>query len=156
MIVLYFPNEVTVLKMLWLLWLYWSKLVKITCLTQIWLGFDMILIRYSSPLPIFIYQSMFHPMRADFTYVNTHYTTFIHYPRPVLDFGCCRCLRLSVPSVRPSVRPSVTKFVHAITRQPFKLGSPKLDQICKKTLVKIPIVLWDDWSWPSRSNWTPK
>ena len=25
-----------------------------------------------------------------------------------------------------------------------------------KTLVKCPIVLWDDWSWPSRSNWTPK
>ena len=20
----------------------------------------------------------------------------------------------------------------------------------------MPIVLWDDWSWPSRSNWTPK
>ena len=32
--------------------------------------------------------------------------------------------------------------VHTITRDPFKLGSPKLDQIkMQKTLVKVPIVL---------------
>ena len=40
---------------------------------------------------------------------------------------------LSLPaSVRPSVSPSVTKFVRAITHQPFKLGSPNLDQRCKR------------------------
>ena len=46
-----------------------------------------------------------------------------------MAFGYCRCLRLSV---RPSVRPSVTKFVRAITHYPFKLGSPNLDQRCKR------------------------
>ena len=36
------------------------------------------------------------------------------------------------PSVRRSVQPSVTKFVGAITRDLFKLGSPNLDQRCKR------------------------
>ena len=52
-----------------------------------------------------------------------------YYPRPVLAFGYCRCLR---PSVRPSVSPSVTKFVRAITHHPFKLGSLNLDHRCKR------------------------
>ena len=47
------------------------------------------------------------------------------YPRPVLAFGYCRCLRLYVS-------PSVTKFVRAITHYTFKLGSPNLDQRCKR------------------------
>ena len=47
------------------------------------------------------------------------------YPRTVLAFGYCRCLRLSVS-------PLVTKFVRAITHYPFKLGSPNLDQNCKR------------------------
>ena len=59
-----------------------------------------------------------------------------------------------VACVCSSVSPSVTKFVRAITHHPFKLGSPNLDQRCKR--VKIPIVLWDNWSWASRSNCTPK
>ena len=71
------------------------------------------------------------------------------YPRPVLAFGYCRCLRLSVS-------PSVTKFVRAITHYPFKLGSPNLDQRYIRPWLRNPIVSWDDWSWPSRSNWTPK
>ena len=37
-----------------------------------------------------------------------------------------------VNCVCPSVSPSVTKFVRAITRYPFKLASPNLDQICKR------------------------
>ena len=48
------------------------------------------------------------------------------YPRPVLAFGYCSCLRLSV-------RPSVTKLARAIAHHPFKLGSPNLDHRCKKT-----------------------
>ena len=60
-------------------------------------------------------------------------------------------------SVVACVSLSVTKFVRAITHCPFKLGQPNLDQRCQRpSLVEIPIVLWDDWSWPSRSNWTPK
>ena len=52
------------------------------------------------------------------------------YPRPVLAFGYCRCLRLSVC---PSVRVCGNHFlVRAITHHPFKLGSPNLDHRCKR------------------------
>ena len=51
------------------------------------------------------------------------------YLRPVLAFGYCSCLSLSV---RPSAHPSVTKFVRAITHQLLKLGSPNFDQRCKR------------------------
>ena len=37
-----------------------------------------------------------------------------------------------VACVCPSISPSVAKFVRAITRQPFKLESPNLDQWCKR------------------------
>ena len=54
------------------------------------------------------------------------------YPRPVLAFGYCRCLRLSIS-------PSVTKFVRAITHYPFKLGSPNLNQRCKRSGLRSPL-----------------
>ena len=64
-------------------------------------------------------------------YVSLSITRF--YPRPVLAFGiviACICL-----SVRVCVCLSVNHlFVHAITQDSFKLGSPNLDQRCKKTL----------------------
>ena len=47
-------------------------------------------------------------------------------------------------------------LVRTITHQPFKLGSPNLDQRCKSTLLNIPIVFWGNWPWPSRSNLTSK
>ena len=51
------------------------------------------------------------------------------YPRPVLAFGYCRCLRLSVcVCVRPCVN---HELVRAITCHPFKLESPNLDHKCK-------------------------
>ena len=47
------------------------------------------------------------------------------YPRPVLAFGYCRCLRVCVClSVNH-------KLVRAIIHQPFKLGSPNLVQRSK-------------------------
>ena len=52
------------------------------------------------------------------------------YPRPVLAFGYCRCLRLSVcPSVRVCGN---HLLVRAITHHPFKLGSPNLNHGCKR------------------------
>ena len=57
-----------------------------------------------------------------------------YYPRPVLAFGYCRCLRLSVyVSVRPSVCVCGKHLlVRAITHHPFKLRSPNLDHMCKR------------------------
>ena len=52
------------------------------------------------------------------------------YPRPVLAFGYCRCLRVCVcMCVRVSVN---HELVRAIIHQPLKLGSPSLDQRCKR------------------------
>ena len=75
---------------------------------------------------------LFHPMNGILR--NCIYTanscSFMHfYPRPVLAFGYCRCLRLSVcVSVRPCVN---HELVRAITCHPFKLESPNLDHKCK-------------------------
>ena len=76
--------------------------------------------------------------------LNTKYTSFWDimcnnfYPRPVLAYGYCRCLR---PSVRQSVRPSVTKFVRAITQHQFKLGLPNLDHRCKRPWLRS-LLFW--------------
>ena len=106
---------------------------------------------------------------------------WFYYPRPVLAFGYCRCLRLSVcVCVRPCVNHEI---VRDITHHPFQLGSPNLDHGCKRpwlrslfwacsrdnsspvqvrttkfgpevqnTLVKIPIVLEVDWAWHVKFN----
>ena len=66
------------------------------------------------------------------------------YPRPVLAFGYCRCLRVSVNH----------ELVCAITHQKFELESPNFDQKMQNILLKVPIVLGTDWAWPSRSNFT--
>ena len=53
------------------------------------------------------------------------------YPRPVLVFRYCRCLRLCV-SVCLCVYLCVNhEFVRAITLHPFKLESPNLEHRCK-------------------------
>ena len=52
------------------------------------------------------------------------------YPRPVLAFGYCRCLRVCMcVYVCVSVN---HELVRAIIHQPFKLGSPNLDQRCRR------------------------
>ena len=48
------------------------------------------------------------------------------------------------------------ELICMITSDPFKLESPNLDQKCKIPWVKIPIVLWGDWFWPTGSNLTSK
>ena len=59
---------------------------------------------------------------------------FHFYPRPVMAFGYCRCLRLSVcVCVCMCVCVSVNhQFVRTITCHPLKLQSPNLDQKCKR------------------------
>ena len=59
---------------------------------------------------------------------------WVFYPRPVLAFGYCRCLRLSVcVSIRVC---SKHLLVRAITHHLFKLGSPNLEQRCKITWLR--------------------
>ena len=52
------------------------------------------------------------------------------YPRPVLAFGYCRCLRLSVCVCVHVCGKHL--LVRMITHHPFKLGSPNLDHRCKR------------------------
>ena len=80
--------------------------------------------------------------------------SFFFYLRPVLVFysgiviACCL-------SMCPCVHPCVSsKLVRTITCHTFKLDSPNLDQNCKNTLAKIPIVLGVHLPWTSRSNLT--
>ena len=57
------------------------------------------------------------------------------YPRPVLAFGYCRCLRVCVClSVNH-------QLVRTITHQPFKLESPNLDQRCKRPWLRS-LLFW--------------
>ena len=60
-----------------------------------------------------------------------------YYPRPVLAFGYCRCLRLYV-CVRLCVN---HKFVRAITHHTFQLGSANLDHRCKRPWLRYPLCL---------------
>ena len=80
---------------------------------------------------------------------------FNFYPRPVLAFGYCHRLRLCVcPCVCQSVCQSF-----ACPRDnlgPVQARIAKFGPKMQKTLVKVPIVLWGNWPWPSRSNLTSK
>ena len=72
-----------------------------------------------------------------------------NYPRPVLAFGYCRCLRLCV-CVRQSVCQSL-----ACPRDnsgPVQARNTKFRSHVQNNLVKVPIVLWSNWPWPSRSD----
>ena len=75
------------------------------------------------------------------------------YPRPVLAFGYCRCLRVCVClSVCPSVCQSLT--CPGDNSGPVQARIAKFGPKMQKTLVKVPIVLGGNWPWLSRSNLT--
>ena len=64
------------------------------------------------------------------------------YPRPVLAFGYCQRLRLCV-CVSVCVSLCVNHLlVRAITRDPFKLGSPNSDQRCKRPWLRSLLFFW--------------
>ena len=69
------------------------------------------------------------------------------YPRPVLAFGYCRCLRLCLCQ---SVCQSLA-CPHDISR-PVQARITKFGPKVQNNLVKVPIVLWSDRPWPSKSN----
>ena len=79
------------------------------------------------------------------------------YPRPVLAFGYCRCLRLCVcVCVCVSVCLSVCQSLACPddNSRPVQARIVKFGPKMQKTLVKVPIVLGSNWPWPSRSNLT--
>ena len=68
-------------------------------------------------------------------------------------FGYCHCLCLCL-CVCVCVSLCVNHLlVHAITRDPCKLGSPNLNQKCKQPWLRS-LLFWGDWLWTSRSNLT--
>ena len=71
-----------------------------------------------------LYMSWYIRSFFGFTFLNILY----FYPRPVLAFGYCRCLRVCV-CVCLSVN---HQLVRAVTHQQFKLESPNLDHRCKR------------------------
>ena len=77
--------------------------------------------------------SSFYPTTLN-CIIKTIFTLRFNYPRPVMAFGYCRCLRLSVcVCVCVCVCVSVNhQFVRTITCHPLKLQSPNLDQKCKR------------------------
>ena len=81
------------------------------------------------------------------------------YPRPVLAFGYCRCLRLCVcVSVCSCVRVCVCQS-RACPHDNSPLIQARITKFgtkVQKALVKVPIVFGDDRPWPSRSNLTWK
>ena len=69
--------------------------------------------------------------------------SFHVYPRPVLAFRYCRCLRLSVcVCVLPCVN---HELVRAITHHPFQLGSPNLDHRFKRPWLRPLLFFFLEW-----------
>ena len=72
------------------------------------------------------------------------------YPRPVLAYGYCPCLCLSVrPSVSSCVRHQVCPHDNS---SPVQARTTKFGPEVQNTLVEIPIVLGVDWAWPVKFN----
>ena len=99
-----------------------------------------------------------HYCHAEFMWLNG--MEYLHfYPRPVLAFGYCRCLRLCVcVCVCLSVCLSVCQSLACPgdNSGPVQARIAKFGPKMQKTLVKVPIVLGGNWPWPSRSNLTSK
>ena len=76
-----------------------------------------------------------------------------YYPRPVLAFVYCRCLRLCV-CVCLSVCVCQSRVCPRDNSSPVQARITKFRAHMQNTLVKVLIVLWGDRPWPSRSNLT--
>ena len=90
--------------------------------------------------PVLVYQGVMDcKMVLDSIACNVSFSEkHAFYPRPVLAFGYCHRLRLCVClSVCVCVSLCVNHLlVRAITRDPFKLGSPNMYQRCKRTWLR--------------------
>ena len=76
------------------------------------------------------------------------FSNAFYYPRPVLAFGYCRWLRLSVCVCGKHL------LVRAITCHAFKLESPNLDNKSKTPWLRSLLFWGGNWPWTSRSNLT--
>ena len=87
----------------------------------------------------------------------TGFFLFFFYPRPVLAFGYCRCLCLCV-CVCLSLYLSVcqSRICPYDNSSPVQARITKIGAQMQNTFLNVPIVLWGDRPWPSRSNLTWK
>ena len=65
------------------------------------------------------------------------------YPRPVLAFGYCRCLRLSVCVWLSVCVSGNSELVGSINHHAFKLEPPNLIKRCKRTWLRFLLFLGD-------------
>ena len=68
---------------------------------------------------------------------------WLFLPEALLAYGYCHCLRLCV-CVCVCLSVCQLLLVRTITRRPFKLGSPNLNQKMQNILLKVPIVFGAD------------
>ena len=71
------------------------------------------------------------------------------YPRPVLAFGYCHCLRLCVP-VCPCVCVCQSLVCPSDNSGPVQVRITKFGPKVQNNLLMVADVLWCDLSWPSR------
>ena len=104
-----------------------------SCIFYIWCGNWNVELISNMLVPSHIYNEMCVAVMFDSKQI------FGFYPRPFLAFGYGRCLRLSVcPSVRVCGN---HLLVRTITQHPFELGSPNLDQRCKRPWLRS-LLFW--------------
>ena len=73
--------------------------------------------------------------------MQVDHTVFL--PEALLAYGYCHCLRLCM-CVCVCLSVCQLLLVRTITRRPFKLGSPNLNQKMQNILLKVPIVFGAD------------
>ena len=92
--------------------------------------------------------------------MHTVFTRGQFWPSGIVVACVCVCVSVC-QSVCLSVCLSVCVcvnhlLVRPITLDPFKLGSPNLDQRCKRPWLRSLLFWGGNWPWPSRSNLTSK
>ena len=120
----------------------WSTSTLLICVRQCQMSYHSLVLQYNAT---FIYQTI------SSSFFFRHFCPF--YLRPVLALSYCHCLYLCVCV---SVSVCQTRFCPCDNSSPVQARTTKFGQKWKmqNTLIKIPIVLGVDGSWPSRSNLT--
>ena len=118
------------LQLIWRLRLLLMKFLIYGCMIFKWFAEIWLYDRYQDSNPIDACRQHVPLSEQPGTYYSSIFTRGQYWP-PGIVVAC----------VCPSVSPSVIKFVRAITRHPFKLGSPNLDHRCKRPWLRS-LIFW--------------